>query len=106
MGHVVRRSSGLSGLDTALNRRVGLVVTEAKPCLVSCSVLKEELKMLVNQGILDAELVFVSKYFHVDYEAVEKNLRKVLEHALKRSKGKVVLVYGDLCLGQNDEMKN
>ena len=61
--------------------------------------------MLVNQGILDAELVFVSKYFHVDYEAVEKNLRKVLEYTLKRSKGEVVLVYGDLCLGQNGEMK-
>jgi len=60
---------------------------------------------LVKQGSLDAELVFVSKYFHVDYEAVEKNLRKVLETTLKRFTGKVVLVYGDLCLGQNNEMK-
>jgi len=74
-------------------------------CLVSCSVLKEELKQLVKQGSLDTDLVFVSKYFHVDYEAVEKNLRKVLEQTLKRIKGKVVLVYGDLCLGQNGEMK-
>jgi len=47
----------------------------------------------------------VSKYFHVDYAAVEKNLRRVLETTLKRFKGKVVLVYGDLCLGQDDEMK-
>ena len=60
---------------------------------------------MVKQGSLDAELVFVSKYFHVDYEAVEKNLRKVLEATLKRFSGKVVLVYGDLCLGQNGEMK-
>ena len=36
---------------------------------------------------------------------VEKNLRKVLEHTIKCFHGKVVLVYGDLCLGQNDEMK-
>jgi Protein of unknown function (DUF1638) len=85
---------------------VGLSVTEkAKTCLVSCSVLKEELNQLVKQGSLNADLIFVSKYFHVDYDAVEKNLRKVLEHTLKRSKGNVVLVYGDLCLGQNDEMK-
>jgi hypothetical protein len=76
-----------------------------KVCLVSCSVLREELKNLVNQGKLDAELVFVSKYFHVDYEAVEKNLRRVLEHTLKSSNRKVVLVYGDLCLGPNGEMK-
>jgi hypothetical protein len=74
-------------------------------CLVSCSVLKEELEQLVKRGSLDVGLVFVSKYFHVDYEAVEKNLRKVLETTLKRFSGKVVLVYGDLCLGQNNEMK-
>jgi len=78
---------------------------KTKVCLVSCSVLKEELELLVKQGSLDTELVFVSKYFHVDYEAVEKNLRKVLETTLKRFSGRVVLVYGDLCLGQNDEMK-
>ena len=36
---------------------------------------------------------------------MEKNLRKVLEHTLKCFRGKVVLVYGDLCLGQNGEMK-
>jgi hypothetical protein len=74
-------------------------------CIVSCSVLKEELQKLVKSGSLDAELVFVSKYFHVDYEQVEKNVRKVLQATLKRFNGKVVLVYGDLCLGQGGEMK-
>jgi len=78
---------------------------KAKVCLVSCSVLKEELEQLVKRGSLDADLVFVSKYFHVDYEEIEKNLRKVLEYTLKHFGGKVVLVYGDLCLGQNEEMK-
>lgn len=78
---------------------------EAKVCLVSCSVLREELEKLVEQGNLKADLVFVSKYFHVDYELLEKNLRKVLEHAKKSFQGKIVLVYGDLCLGQNGEMK-
>ncbi len=77
----------------------------AKVCLVSCSVLREELEQLVKQGSLDVDLIFVSKYFHVDYETVEKNLRRVLEHALKSSNRKVVLVYGDLCLGPNGEMK-
>jgi hypothetical protein len=78
---------------------------KAKVCLVSCSVLKQELEQLVKQGRLDAELVFVSKYFHVDYEEVEKNLRRILEHTLKSFGGKVVLVYGDLCLGRDNEMK-
>ena len=69
---------------------------KAQVCLVSCSVLKEELEQLVKIGSLKADLVFVSKYFHVDYEALEKNLRRVLEHTLKHFSGKVVLVYGDL----------
>jgi len=76
-----------------------------KVCLVSCSVLREELERLVKQGDLDVELVFVSKFFHIDYAVLEQNLRKVLEQTLKRFKGKVVLVYGDLCLGQDNEMK-
>jgi hypothetical protein len=78
---------------------------KGKPCLVSCSVLKEELEKLVKQGDLDVELVFVSKYFHVDYEVLERNLRKVVEKNLSRSTEGIILVYGDLCLGPNDEMK-
>ena len=78
---------------------------KAKPCLVSCSVLKEELEKLVKQGDLDVDVLYVSKYFHVDYEVLEKNLRKVIEKNLSRSPGGIILVYGDLCLGPNDEMK-
>jgi len=74
-------------------------------CIVSCSVLKRELQQLKAQGKLDSELVFVSKNFHVDYGLLESNLRKVIEHTKKRFKGKIVLVYGDLCLGPNKEMK-
>ena len=73
--------------------------------MVSCSVLKEEIQKLVRSGDLDAELVFVSKFFHIDYATLESNLRKVLEQTQKRFKGKMILVYGDLCLGQDDEMK-
>jgi hypothetical protein len=78
---------------------------KAKPCLVSCSVLKEELEKLVKQGDLDVDLVFISKYFHVDYEVLERNLRKVIEKSLSRYPEGIILVYGDLCLGPNDEMK-
>ena len=81
------------------------VTQKPKVCLVSCSVLKQEIQQLIKEGSLDAEVVYVSKFFHIDYAAVENNLRKVLEHTKKRFKGKIVLVYGDLCLGQDDEMK-
>jgi hypothetical protein len=74
-------------------------------CLVSCSVLREEIQKLIKQKSIDAEVVYVSKFFHIDYAAVEYNLRKVLQQTITRFKGKVVLVYGDLCLGQDNEMK-
>ena len=76
-----------------------------KPCIVACSVLKEEIEKLVQKGDLDADLLFVSKYFHVDYEQIEKHLRPVIEIALKQSPKNVILVYGDLCLGVDNEMK-
>lgn len=76
-----------------------------KICLVACSVLKEEIQQLVKKGDLDVEMVFVSKFFHVDYTTLKNNLYKVLEQTKKNFNGKVVLVYGDLCLGQDNEMK-
>jgi hypothetical protein len=78
---------------------------KSKICLVACSVLKEEIQQLQKQGKLDVDVVYVSKFFHIDYTALEINLRKVLEQTLKKFKGKIVLVYGDLCLGQDNEMK-
>jgi len=81
-------------------------MTQKPPvCIVSCSVLKRELQQLKTEGKLDSELVYVSKNFHVDYGLLENNLRKVLEYTKKRFKGKIFLVYGDLCLGQDNEMK-
>ncbi len=82
-----------------------MVNKKTKICLVACSVLKEEIQQLIKQGDLDVDVVYVSKFFHIDYAAVESNVRKVLEQTQKRFKGKVVLVYGDLCLGQDNEMK-
>jgi len=75
-----------------------------KTCLISCSVLEPELQRLVKEGKLDADLVFVNKNFHVDYSLIDKNVRKTLETTLKHYSGQVVLVYGDLCLGPNNEM--
>jgi hypothetical protein len=68
-------------------------------------VLKQEINQLIERGDLDVDVVFVSKYFHVDYAEIEKNLRPVLEKAIRQHEGNVVLVYGDLCLGLDNEMK-
>jgi hypothetical protein len=82
------------------------VSAKAKVCLVSCSVLKDEIEQLISQGDLNAEVVFVDKYFHVDYKLLEDTLRQAIKNTLPNVEGKLVLVYGDLCLGPNNEMKN
>jgi hypothetical protein len=76
-----------------------------KPCFISCSVLKKEIDQLQRQGVLDANVVYVSKLFHVDYGLLEKNLRRTIERTLPKLSMNPVLVYGDLCLGPNGEMK-
>jgi len=78
---------------------------KTRPCLVACSVLKDEIEKLVKNGELEADLLFVSKYFHVDYAQIEKHLRPVIERALKSHPENVILVFGDLCLGMDNEMK-
>lgn len=81
------------------------MIEKTKPLIVSCSVLKAEIQKLIKQGDLDADAVFVSKYFHVDYSLIERNLRRTLQENLSRAANGTVLVYGDLCLGPNNEMK-
>jgi hypothetical protein len=76
-----------------------------KPRIISCNVLQAELEKLVAQGDIDADLVFVSKYFHVDFSMLEENLRPILQENVSSRQGTIVLVYGDLCLGPNGEMK-
>lgn len=76
-----------------------------KPCLVACNVLQKEIQKLVKEEKLEADLVFVSKNFHVDYALIEKYLPPVIEKSLKRYPNNVILVYGDLCLGLDNEMK-
>jgi hypothetical protein len=82
-----------------------MVNEKEKPCLVSCSALKAEIQEFVKRGDLNADLVFVSKFFHGDYALLEKNLREVLKRTLSCFSRRVILVYGDLCLGPNNEMK-
>ncbi len=74
----------------------------SKPCLVACSVLKKEIEKLQANGELCVDVVYLPKYFHVDYDLLEKNLRRTLAKTKTRNP---VLVYGDLCLGPNGEMK-
>jgi len=81
------------------------MTAKTKPCLISCSVLRNELKELVKTGALDVDLSFYSMELHSDYGVLEKNLRKKIEASQAQAKRPVVVVTGDYCLGSEDESK-
>lgn len=77
---------------------------KTKPCLIACSVLEDEINKLIDDDELDVDVVFISKYFHDNYDKLEKNLRHAIEKTLKKYPKKVILVYGKLCLGSKGQM--
>ncbi len=77
---------------------------KTKTCIVSCSALKDEIEALRKKASINADAIYISKFFHVNYEKIDTNLRKVLEKTLPFY-DKIILVYGDLCLGTNNEMQ-
>ena len=73
-----------------------------RPFIISCGVMEKEIKQLLWKGELDADAVFLNKYLHINYE----KLHQALQASLLRHRGKKpVVIYGDLCLGFNGEMK-
>jgi len=69
--------------------------------LISCGILQPEIEILISRGSIVADAIFLNKYLHLDY----RKLHDVLKASLsKHRKSKPVVVYGDLCLGFNNEM--
>ena len=79
---------------------------DAKPCLISCGILREEITKLVEEGSLNVNVYFLDEGLHANYELLEKELTRVLEEHKGKCPGGVIVLYGDVCLGFNDEMKN
>lgn len=75
---------------------------KTKPYLVCCGVFKDEIDQLSLAK--EYNIVFLGMNLHIDYNLLEQSLTKILENIAKKSSNKVILVYGDYCLGPNGEM--
>lgn len=73
-----------------------------RPLLISCGILRAEIEALIARGEIDAEVVFLNKYLHVNYQKLHDALKASLR---KHRERKPVVVYGDVCLGFKDEMQ-
>lgn len=73
--------------------------------LICCSILKREIKRLIETGRLKADVNFLSSKLHYDYNLLEKALKRRIDKTLMTEQKNIVVIYGDVCLGFNNEMK-
>ncbi|MBC8394748.1 MAG: DUF1638 domain-containing protein [Deltaproteobacteria bacterium] len=77
----------------------------AKPCVISCGILKTEIEKLMEEGSLNIEPYFLSDRLHYDYKLLEQGLGGAIRKRLRDCAGRIIVIYGDVCLGFNNEMK-
>ncbi len=76
-----------------------------KPCLISCGILRKEIEHLLKNGDIDVDVHFLSEKLHLDYNLLYQGLKGALQKHQTQSPQGVIVVYGDVCLGFNGEMK-
>lgn len=76
-----------------------------KVCIISCGILRKEIRHLVKTGEIDANVHFLSEDLHMDFNLLDHGLNGALKKYQKQSSEGIVVVYGDVCLGFNGEMK-
>jgi len=79
--------------------------TVEKPLVISCGILRKEIEQLLENGEIDATVHFLSETLHNDYNRLDRALDGTIKKHLKKSPKGIVVVYGDVCLGFNGEMK-
>ena len=72
-----------------------------KSLLISCGILQPEIEKLIARGEIKADAMFLNKYLHFDFRKLYKTLKASLK---KHGKKRPIVIYGDLCLGFNNEM--
>jgi len=75
------------------------------PIVISCNIVKKEIRRLIESGRLKADVTFLSSKLHYDYSLLEKALKRTIEKSLECGQKNIVVIYGDVCLGFKYEMK-
>ena len=73
--------------------------------IVSCGILEHEILKLIQKGKINAEDRFLLKNLHSDPQKLEKTLDNVLSEYQEDGGPRPVLVYGDVCMGFDMEIK-
>lgn len=74
------------------------------PSLIACGIFKQEIMRLIEQGALKVNPYFLNPGLHNDPPLLEKALRGLLTKQTQRNAGNIIVMYGDICLGFQNEM--
>ena len=75
-----------------------------QPSLIACGIFKQEIMQLIEKGVLKVNPYFLNPGLHNDPPLLEKALRGLLTKQTRRNPGNVIVMYGDICLGFQNEM--
>jgi hypothetical protein len=79
--------------------------TESRPFVISCGILRDEIQKMVDTGQLEIDLRYLGAGLHYDYDRLEKALDGALQDASKDHGGKGIVIYGDVCMGFDHQIK-
>jgi hypothetical protein len=74
------------------------------PSLIACGIFRQEVMRLMEQGALAVKPYFLNPGLHNDPPLLEDALRGLLAKQTRFNGGNVVVLYGDICLGFQDQM--
>jgi Protein of unknown function (DUF1638) len=76
-----------------------------KPCLIACGIFREELGRIIDDNGFKADIQYLNPGLHNDPKSLEKALSKAIDLKKRLHQNNIVVVYGDVCLGFQNEMK-
>lgn len=76
-----------------------------KPCIIACGIFREELEQIIHNNGFKADIEYLDPGLHNDPKCLEKALSKAIDFKKKLYQNDIVVAYGDICLGFQNEMK-
>ena len=77
----------------------------AKPCLITCGIFQSELDRIIENEALNVDVRYLNPGLHNDPKTLANVLKKAIETHQNPESNRIILIYGDICLGFNGEMK-
>ena len=76
-----------------------------RPCLIACGIFRQELERIVEDAKLSVDIEYLDPGLHNDPKCLENALKKAIGDRRQKQQNNIVIIYGDVCLGFQNEMK-